>query len=93
MDETNQLPDDFKSLSDIKILTTKELSILLNRRESTIKVDAHRRPESLPPRLKIPHSNKHLWIEADVLTWINEQRRNGFLSAHGRMSSAKEGEQ
>lgn len=44
---------------------------LLHRAISTIKVDARARPETLPPRLKIPGSAKLLWLESDVLEWLN----------------------
>ena len=45
---------------------------LLHRTLATIKVDARARPESLPPRLKIPGSAKLLWVEAVVLNWLVE---------------------
>ncbi|NBT76566.1 MAG: hypothetical protein EBT15_11515 [Betaproteobacteria bacterium] len=32
-------------------------------------------PETLPPRFKIPGSNRVMWLEADVLAWIEEQRK------------------
>ena len=47
---------------------------LLHRTIKTIRVDATRRPASLPPRLLIPGSSKLLWVEADVLEWINSFR-------------------
>ena len=37
----------------MKTLTAAELAAILHRKESTIKVDATRRPHTLPPRLKI----------------------------------------
>ena len=47
---------------------------LLHKTLATIKKDAARRPESQPPRLKIPGSAKLLWVEEDVITWINSFR-------------------
>jgi len=47
---------------------------LLHRTIATIKVDARRKPESLPPRLRIPGSVQLLWVEADVIDWINSMR-------------------
>ena len=47
---------------------------LLHKGLATIKKDAARRPESLPPRLKIPGSAKLLWVEEDVLLWLNSFR-------------------
>lgn len=47
---------------------------LVHRQISTIKVDARARPETLPPRLKIPGSAKLLWLESDVLEWLQSCR-------------------
>lgn len=60
-----------------KTLTADDLAPLLHRTAETIKVDARRKPESLPPRLIIPGSSKLLWLESDVKTWLeNLQRKN-----------------
>lgn len=63
------------SIDTIKMLKAEDLAPLLGRAVSTIKTDVRRRPESLPPRLKIPGSNRLVWLEADVVDWINEQRK------------------
>jgi predicted DNA-binding transcriptional regulator AlpA len=63
------------SIADLKILKAEDLAPLLGRAASTIKTDVRRRPESLPPRLKIPGSNRVQWLEADVIEWIEEQRK------------------
>lgn len=47
---------------------------LVHRSIETIKVDARRKPNSLPPRLSIPGSTKLLWLEKDVLEWIEKCR-------------------
>lgn len=47
---------------------------LLHRSLLTIKADVSRRPETLPPRLRIPGSTKPLWLESDVLTWLESCR-------------------
>ena len=61
----------------MKTLTAEDLAPLLHRTAETIKVDARRKPASLPPRLIIPGSNKLLWLEADVKTWLeNLERKN-----------------
>lgn len=61
--------------SSLKTLGPDELSQLIGRKASTIKTDLSRKPESLPPRLRIPGSNKLLWLEADVLKWLEDCRR------------------
>ena len=50
------------------------LAQLLRRSVNTIRVDASRRPESLPPRLMIPGTRSLLWVESDVLDWLNALR-------------------
>lgn len=62
------------SINEIKILTAEDLAPILHRELRTIKVDATRRPETLPPRLKIPGSKKILWLEKDVIEWLNNCR-------------------
>ena len=47
---------------------------LIHRKLATIKVDARARPDTLPPRLKIPGSAKLLWLESDVLEWLQSCR-------------------
>jgi len=63
------------TIDAIKMLKAEDLAPLLGRAVSTIKTDVRRRPETLPPRLKIPGSNRLVWVEADVIEWINEQRK------------------
>jgi hypothetical protein len=59
-------------MSDMpKVVGPEYLVPLVHRSIETVKVDARRKPDSLPPRLKIPGSTKLLWIEADVIEWIN----------------------
>ncbi len=61
----------------MKTLTPEDLAPLLGRAVSTIKTDVRRRPNTLPPRLRIPGSNRVLWLEEDVVKWINRCRSNG----------------
>lgn len=63
------------TIDTLKMLKAEDLAPLLGRAVSTIKTDVRRRPETLPPRLKIPGSNRLVWVEADVIEWINEQRK------------------
>ena len=62
------------SINEIKILTVDDLSPLLRRTIRSIKADASRRPESLPPRVRIPQSNALIWFEKDVLEWLDNCR-------------------
>jgi hypothetical protein len=58
----------------IKTLGVEELSVLLRRAVDTIRSDARRRPETLPPRIVIPGTSKLLWLEEDVVNWMKEHR-------------------
>jgi predicted DNA-binding transcriptional regulator AlpA len=57
-----------------KTLGPRELAAILHRGVETIKTDARRRPECLPPKLKIPGSNRLLWLESDVVAWLEKCR-------------------
>jgi hypothetical protein len=58
----------------IKTLGVEELSVLLRRAVDTIRSDARRRPDTLPPRVVIPGTSKLLWLEEDVVNWMKEHR-------------------
>lgn len=58
----------------IKTMGVEELSVLLRRAVDTIRSDARRRPETLPPRIIIPGTSKLLWLEDDVIEWMKEHR-------------------
>lgn len=57
-----------------RVVGPEYLVPLVHRNVATIKVDARRKPESLPPRLVIPHSAKLLWLESDVYAWLEKCR-------------------
>ena len=63
------------TIDNIRMLRAEDLAPLLGRAVSTIKTDVRRRPQTLPPRFKIPGSNRVMWLEADVLAWIEAQRK------------------
>lgn len=62
-------------MTSLKTLTAEDLAPLLGRAVSTIKTDVRRRPETLPPRLQIPGSTRLLWLEQDVVEWIEKLRQ------------------
>ena len=62
-----------------KTLGPADLAVLLRRKESTIKVDARRRPETLPPRFQVPGTNRLMWLETDVLEWMEMVRQESKL--------------
>ena len=57
-----------------KMIGPDELATLLRRTPQTLKVDARRRPHTLPPRFEIPGTNRLMWLESDVVEWIETVR-------------------
>jgi predicted DNA-binding transcriptional regulator AlpA len=62
-------------MDSIKTIRIDELSWILRRAESSIRSDICRKPESLPPRIKMPGSSRLLWLESDVLEWLKSNRQ------------------
>ena len=60
--------------ADPKLVGPEYLANLLHKTVATIRADAQRRPQSLPPRMRIPESRKLLWLEEDVLKWLDKHR-------------------
>ena len=63
--------------ADPKLVGPEYLADLLHKTVATIRADAQRRPQSLPPRMRIPESRKLLWLEEDVLKWLDKHRTHG----------------
>jgi len=61
-------------VKDAKLLDIACMAKLLHKTRRTLEVDVTRRPETLPPRLNIPGSRKVLWLEADVMKWLEKCR-------------------
>jgi predicted DNA-binding transcriptional regulator AlpA len=57
-----------------KIVGPEFVAELLGIEVSTVKLDCRTKPESLPPRLLIPGRKALMWIEEDVIEWINSFR-------------------
>ena len=53
------------------VLDVDDLAQVLHKSPATIRRDIHRKPQSLPPRLKIPGSSALLWLGEDVLSWLH----------------------
>lgn len=64
-----------------KLLKIKDLAEILGRSPVTVRVDVSRRPETLPPRIVMPGSNRVVWDEEDVKTWLANQKRSNVVVA------------
>lgn len=62
-----------------KLLKIKDLAEILGRSPVTVRVDVSRRPETLPPRIVMPGSNRVVWDEEDVKTWLANQKRSNVV--------------
>jgi len=62
-----------------KLLKIKDLAEILGRSPTTVRVDVSRRPETLPPRIVMPGSNRVVWDEEDVKTWLANQKRSNVV--------------
>ena len=53
-----------------QLLTVDDLAKLLRRSVSTVRSDVTRRPETLPPPVRVPGGRRVLWRAEDVQAWI-----------------------
>lgn len=56
------------------IVGPEYIAELLGIEVSTVKIDARTKKQSLPPRLEIPGRKALMWVEEDVLDWLNSFR-------------------
>jgi hypothetical protein len=59
---------------DVTVIGIPELAAMIRRAPTTIKTDLSRKPESLPPRLRMPGHSKPLWLKSDVIAWLHQCR-------------------
>jgi predicted DNA-binding transcriptional regulator AlpA len=64
----------------MKLLKINDLAKILCKSPVTIRVDVSRRPETLPPRLVMPGSNRVIWAESDVNEWLSKRQRTGEVA-------------
>ena len=63
------------SVDDLpEVVTIDDIAKLLRLHVNTVRADLHRRPESLPPRIRLPGRRTVRFLKADVLTWLNTNR-------------------
>lgn len=62
--------------AQLKTLGVEDIAAILHKSKETIQEDARRKPQCLPPRLVIPGSSRLLWLESDVIEWIESCKEN-----------------
>lgn len=76
----------------LETIGPEELGRLIGRSGQMIRVDASRRPETLPPRFVVPGTRKLLWRLVDVREWmealaeLEQERRAAVLRASQRLA-------
>jgi hypothetical protein len=60
-----------KPVADLQTIGASELGQLIGRSTMMVKVDACRRPLTLPPRFVVPGMRKMLWRVVDVREWMD----------------------
>jgi hypothetical protein len=58
------------------LLTVEQLAVILNKSPSSIRCDASRKPQSLPPICRLPGTNRLLWRVEDVEDWTAQHVQN-----------------
>nr|BDD47879.1 hypothetical protein 48 [Burkholderiaceae bacterium] len=63
---------DEKVIDEHQLLGITEVARMLNKAHGTVRVDATRRPETLPKRTHLPGSRRVLFRRGDVLEFIKK---------------------
>lgn len=61
-------------MNELETLTAAQLAPILGKSEHSVRCDVHRAPGILPPRIKIPGSQRLLWLKKDVMAWLEAHR-------------------
>lgn len=55
-----------------QILTVEQLAILIHKSPASIRSDASRKPQVLPPICRLPGNKRLLWRREDVAAWVEK---------------------
>ena len=55
------------------VLGYQELAILLHRSVGSLQADLCRKPDSLPPHVRVQGTRQPLWLLSTVLTWLSDR--------------------
>lgn len=65
----------------VDMLVVEQLASLLHKSAASIRSDASRNPEALPPICRLPGNKRLLWRREDVLAWLAQHVQSPFVSA------------
>lgn len=58
------------AVKELRLLDVDDISKILGRKVSSIRSDASRCPQSLPPIVRVPGARRLLWRRNDVEAWL-----------------------
>lgn len=61
---------DHLSYATCEILAVEQLALLIHKSPSSIRSDASRNPDALPPICRLPGNKRLLWRREDVMAWL-----------------------
>jgi hypothetical protein len=64
------MSDQVNSNSGLELVSVDQLAVLLHKSPSSVRSDASRNPNTLPPICRLPGNKRLLWRREDVLTWF-----------------------
>ncbi len=70
--------------SGVQTLGPEELARILHKSPATIQAEASRKPSALPPRLKLPGTNRLLWRTMAVERWLRAHEAAQASNTKGR---------
>lgn len=84
----NKTPKRFVKPTDPdELLDRFQLALYLKRSPTTIQVDHSRRPETLPPSVKVPGCRGLRWRWGTVVEWVREAAESSAAAARAKKAS------
>lgn len=77
---SQSLPKPLSAPLGDRLLDVKDVAFMLGRSPETIRKDLRRRPDAVPPRIRLPGTRLLRWRAIDVETWLAalvEAKKNG----------------
>ncbi|WP_205200322.1 DNA-binding protein [Burkholderia sp. Cy-637] len=71
------------------LISVEELSAYIRKTVSSIRSDATRNPQSLPPICRLPGTKRLLWRVEDVERWLEEHVESHFIVEDVRPPQAR----